>query len=142
MGGSGRGSSRRCSSIGDDLEALVLDKLGGLVLQRRSGRLADAQQAIVTSDGGAVAVSVGFDPQLVPYGAIQEFGGTTRAHLIEAKRGFALAFTVGDRLVFAKRVQHPGSVLPERSFLRSSLAEMAGDGSDEIATSVREALDA
>jgi phage gpG-like protein len=137
-----QGLERVMQQIGNDLEARVLDTLCGSVLQRRSGRLAAAQLTIVTSGGGAVAVSVGFDPQLVPYGAIQEFGGTTRAHLIEAKRGVALAFTAGDRLALAKRVQHPGSVLPERSFLRSSLAELAGEGSDEVATSVREALDA
>ncbi len=133
-----QGLEQAMTQLGDELEALVLDNLGGLVLQRRSGRLAAAQQAIVTSEGGTISVGVGFDPQQVPYGAIQEYGGTTRAHLIAAKRGNALAFTVGDRLVFAKRVQHPGSVIPERSFLRAALADMAGEGSDAIASSVRE----
>jgi hypothetical protein len=31
---------------------------------------------------------------------------------------------VGGKQVFAKIVHHPGSVMPERSFMRSSLAEM------------------
>lgn len=137
-----QGLEQAMTRLGDALEALVLDNLGGLVLQRRSGRLAAAQQAVVTSAAGTVSVGVGFDPQEVPYGAIQEFGGTTRAHLIVAKSARALAFTVGDRLVFAKRVQHPGSVVPERSFLRAALAEMAGEGSDEIAASVRAVTDA
>jgi phage gpG-like protein len=137
-----QGLEQAMTRLGDELEARVLDNLGGLVLQRRSGRLAAAQEAVVTSDAGAVSVGVGFDPSEVPYGAIQEYGGTTRAHLIAAKRGSALAFTVGDRLVFAKRVQHPGSVIPERSYLRAALADLAGEGSDEIASSVSEAVDA
>jgi len=61
----------------------------------------------------------------VPYGAIQEFGGTTRAHLIAAKQAKALAFSLGGQLVFAKRVNHPGSRIPAHSFLRSALAELA-----------------
>jgi hypothetical protein len=137
-----QGLEQAMTRLGDDLEARVLDNLSGLVLQQRSGRLAAAQEAVVTSDGGAVSVGVGFDPADVPYGAIQEYGGTTRAHLIAAKRGGALAFTVGGRLVFAKRVQHPGSVIPERSYLRAALADMAGEGSDQIASSVSEAVNA
>jgi phage gpG-like protein len=137
-----QGLEQTITRLGDDLEARVLDKLGGAVLQRRPGRLAAAQQAVVTSDGNAVSVGVGFDPQAVPYGAIQEFGGTTRAHLIAAKNGRALGFTVGDRLVFAKSVQHPGSAIPARSFLRAALAEMASDGSRALAASVEEAIDA
>lgn len=137
-----QGLEQAMARLGEDLASRVGDKLGGAVLQRRSGRLAAAQQAVVTSDGAAVAISVGFDPRQVPYGAIQEYGGTTRAHLIEAKGGRALTFTMGDRLVFAKRVQHPGSVIPERSFLRAALAEMAGAGSDAIAATARKAIDA
>jgi len=124
------------SGLGEELLARVEDNLDGAVLQRRSGRLAAAQQARVESDAGAVSVAVGFDPGQVSYGAIQEFGGTTRAHLIEARRGFALAFTSRDRLVFARRVNHPGSVIPERSYLRSALAELASGGVADIAASI------
>jgi hypothetical protein len=35
------------------------------------------------------------------------------------------SFNLGGRLIFAKRVQHPGSKIPERSFLRSALADFA-----------------
>jgi hypothetical protein len=78
-------------------------------------------------------LSVGFDPAEVPYGAIQEYGGTTRAHLIQAKNAKALAFTVGGGLRFARRVQHPGSRIPERSFLRSALAAIAPQAQAELA---------
>jgi phage gpG-like protein len=137
-----QGLEQAITQLGDDLAARVQQKLGGEVLRRRSGRLASAQQAVVTSDGDGVSVAVGFDAQAVPYGAIQEFGGTTRAHLIAVKAARALAFNVGGRLVFAKSVQHPGSVLPERSFLRSSLADMAEEGGDALAASVQEAVSA
>lgn len=111
--------------LGLDLKARIIDNLSGAVLQRRSGRLAAAQQVTVTESGGAITIAAGFDSADVPYGAIQEFGGTTRAHLIEAKNARALAFAVGGRPVFARRVHHPGSKIPERSFLRSALADMA-----------------
>jgi hypothetical protein len=130
------------SRLGVELLGRVQGKLDGGVLRRRSGRLEAAQQMTVTGDGGSIAVAVGFDPRQVPYGAIQEFGGRTRAHLIAAKTAHALAFTLGDRLVFAKRVHHPGSVIPERSFLRSALQEMGPDGADEVETGVRAELEA
>ena len=128
------------AQLGTALEGRVQDNLGGAVLARRSGRLAAAQETRIVASGDAVSVSVGFDPGQVPYGAIQEFGGTTRAHLIAAKSAFALAFTVGDRLVFAKRVNHPGSRMPERSFLRSALAGFAPDAAGTVGDTVIGAL--
>lgn len=111
--------------LGLDLKARIIENLSGAVLHRRSGRLAAAQEVAVTDDGDAITLAAGFDSADVPYGAIQEYGGTTRAHLIEARNARALAFAVGGRLVFARRVHHPGSKIPERSFLRSALADRA-----------------
>jgi len=128
--------------VGSRLEGRVHEKLGGSVLHRRSGRLDAAQNTVVTAGPGAISVSVGFDPRDVPYGAIQEFGGTTRAHLIAAKRAFALAFSIGGALVFAKRVQHPGSVLPARSFLRAALAEEGDEATGDMKAAVFGELDA
>jgi hypothetical protein len=48
----------------------------------------------------------------------------------------ALAFATGGKQVFAPRVNLPAVTLPERSYLRSSLAEMAG----EIAEGLSEAV--
>ena len=39
----------------------------------------------------------------------------------------ALAFVAGGALRFARKVEHPGSMIPERSYLRSSLDEMSGE---------------
>ena len=127
--------------LGSELEERVLDNLGGRVLQQRRGRLAAAQSLLLDVGEGRVTASVGFYPAQVAYGAIQEYGGKTRAHLIAAKNARALAFDMRGRLAFAKRVQHPGSVLPERSFLRAALDDMRGQSS-EIADAVGTELEA
>jgi len=53
----------------------------------------------------------------VPYGAIQEHGGTTKPHVIVPKRASVLSF--GGR--FYKKVNHPGSVIPPRPYLTPAL---------------------
>lgn len=110
--------------------------LDGGKLRAQSGRLAAAQNMQVADDGVRQTVSVGFDPADAPYGAIQEFGGTTRAHLIEAKNAFALSFSFHGQLVFARRVQHPGSVIPAHSFLRDALADLGEEGRAELGAAI------
>ena len=63
----------------------------------------------------------------VKYGRIHEFGGVTSPHDIVPVKGQALAFMMGGKQVFAKIVHHPGSRIPERSFMRSSLTESRED---------------
>ena len=122
------------------LHALVVSKLSGAVLHRRTGRLAQSQNMRLTDSPTEIAAAVGFNRGTVPYGAIHEFGGTTRAHVIEAINAATLRFQVGGKTVFAKKVNHPGSKIPERSFLRSSLKEMAPEAIAEIkAAAVTEA---
>ncbi|MGA7887723.1 MAG: hypothetical protein WCA44_18460, partial [Acidobacteriaceae bacterium] len=70
------------------------------------------------------------------YAAIHEYGGQTRAHVIEAKNAKALAFQVGGQTIIRRRVQHPGSKMPERSFLRSSLR----DSRDRIVAAIQAAV--
>jgi hypothetical protein len=67
----------------------------------------------------------------VKYAAIQEFGGTIAPHEIVPDKAKALAFAVGGKQVFAARVNLPAVTMPERSYLRSSLGEMAGEISSE-----------
>ncbi|HEY5288433.1 MAG TPA: hypothetical protein VIJ59_00220 [Caulobacteraceae bacterium] len=85
----------------------------------------------------------------VPYAAIQEYGGKTPPHVIEAVRARALAFMpqgtfpdegMGGGLVFAKRVNHPGSLIPERSYARTALASMRGNFEGGIREAVDEAV--
>lgn len=114
----------------------VEDNLSGAVLQSRSGRLA----AAIEQSADGLTASVGFDADAVPYGAAQEFGADIRAHLIEVKNARALAFVVAGQRVFAKRVMLPATHLPERSFLRSALSDLAPDIEDAIAAGVDEAV--
>ena len=100
------------------------DKLSGGVLAARSGALRDSIVANVSLDGAAVVASVGSEGD-VKYAAIQEYGGKTAAHEILPAKGQVLAFMAGGALRFARKVEHPGSDIPERSYLRSSLEEMS-----------------
>lgn len=111
----------------------VRGKLSDDVLQVRSGRLRGSvrSQMIETKDelGGRVWT------EGVPYARIHEFGGVTSPHVIAAKNSKSLAFVWGGRQVFFKSVNHPGSRMPERSYMRSALNEMR----DEIVESYRRA---
>jgi hypothetical protein len=51
----------------------------------------------------------------------------------------ALAFALGGKQVFAARVNLPAVTLPERSYLRSSLAETAEEIEEEFGAAVLEA---
>jgi phage gpG-like protein len=110
------------------------DKLMGAVLNARSGALRDSIGAEVLADGDGVFATVGSFGD-VKYAAIQEYGGKTAAHEILPAKTQALAFVAGGAQRFARKIEHPGSRIPERSYLRSSLEEM----SDEIASSLAEA---
>jgi phage gpG-like protein len=107
------------------LEARIQQKLSGEALQTRSGALAASIISSIENDGSSTSVSISSTG--VPYAAIQEFGGKTAAHDIVAVNAKALAFSMGGNQVFARSVHHPGSTIPARSYLGSSLAEMRDD---------------
>lgn len=108
-------------------------KLTGPVLKVQTGRLRKSIGRTgcyaVPSGGGfqlraSVGSNVGFaHGQAVAYAAIHEFGGRTAPHLIVPKKAKALSFSMGGRQVFARAVHHPGSRIPERSYLRSTVRE-------------------
>ncbi len=116
------------------------DKLAGAVLNARSGALRASIVADVSVDRDGVRASVGSNGD-VKYAAIQEFGGKTAAHEILPAKAQALAFVVGGALRFARRVEHPGSLIPERSYLRSSLDEMSGEIVAALAEAAAEVLE-
>jgi len=113
---------------------VIHDKLHGQVLKQRSGRLAKSIQRLVQRLGEIVTGLV-FSSGDVKYARIHEYGGRTAPHDIVPKKAEALAFAIGGKTVFAKIVHHPGSEIPERSFLRSSLADQA----TEIAAGLKKA---
>ncbi len=65
-------------------------------------------------------------------------GGTIPPHEILPDKAKALAFLVGGKQTFAARVNLPAITMPERSYMRSSLAEMAEQIRDEFAAAVIE----
>jgi phage gpG-like protein len=103
-------------------DTVRLDKLSGQVLAARSGALLSSIAAEVTAEGEAVVATVGSVGDL-KYAAIQEYGGKTAAHEILPVKARALAFVDGGATRFARRVEHPGSAIPERSYLRATLEE-------------------
>jgi phage gpG-like protein len=121
------------------LEAKIQQKLSGGVLNMRSGALASSIIASVVESSADVSVRIGTSGD-VKYAAIQEFGGTIPPHEIVPDKAKALAFVVGGKQVFAARVNLPAVTIPERSYLRSSLAEMAGEIAEGLSEAVADTL--
>jgi phage gpG-like protein len=123
------------------LAAKVRDeKLSGQSLATRSGALKASISEQVAVNGDLLTAAVGSNGD-VKYAAIQEFGGRTAAHEIVAQKGQALAFLAGGGIRFAHRVEHPGSTLPARAYLRSSLEEARDEIVDAFAATAKEAWD-
>ncbi len=122
-----------------ELEAKVKAKLSGDVLNVRSGALRrsifEAISDSLTSVIGKVASSGD-----VKYAAIHEFGGVIPAHEIVPDKAQALAFVIGGKQVFAARVNIPAVTMPQRSFLRSALAEMEPEIVEGLREAVREGM--
>jgi len=126
----------KVTSLALRLEKLVkTGKLNGQVLNRISGRLARSINNKVTVTANSVFAKV-FSAGDVKYAAIHEYGGQTAPHIIEPKKAQALAFMGAGGMVFAKKVNHPGSKMPQRSFMRSALRDM----STEISLGMKKAV--
>jgi phage gpG-like protein len=128
----------KATELGATLTDLVKNKLSGAVLNTSSGALRDSIAASVTADADGVLASVGSEGD-VKYAAIQEYGGKTSAHEILPIKGDVLVFVAGDGQHFARRIEHPGSVIPERSYLRSSLEDMKDEILAALASTAAEA---
>ncbi|MEW9901041.1 phage virion morphogenesis protein [Chitinivorax sp. PXF-14] len=85
-------------------------------LTRRGG--GQSLRSSITSQADGNSAMVGTN---VKYAAIHQFGGQTRPHVIRPKNKKALAF--GGRVV--RSVNHPGSNIPARPFLRLTDADEA-----------------
>jgi phage gpG-like protein len=120
------------------LDLIQNDKLSGAVLNVGSGALRDSIAASISADADGVVASVGSAGD-VKYAAIQEYGGKTSAHEILPVKAQALAFVASGAPCFARRVEHPGSLIPERSYLRSSLDDMRQEIVDALAEAAADA---
>lgn len=121
------------------LQAKIEQKLSGEVLQMKSGALAGSLGVTIEETSGGVAVRLATSAD-VKYAAIHEFGGVIPPHEIVPDKAKALAFLVGGKQAFAARVNLPAIAMPERSYMRTSLAEMADDIRDELAATAIEAI--
>ncbi len=131
--------SAKANALAADLQAKIQQKLAGTVLNAKSGAL--ARSIIATIEESSVNVSVRIAASGdVKYAAIHEFGGTIPPHEIVPNKARALAFAIGGKQVFAARVQIPTVTMPERSYMRSSLAEMADPIKEGLREAVREGL--
>jgi phage gpG-like protein len=119
------------------LLALVRTKLSGEVLQARSGALRDSIRAATDADGAGAQV---FADGSIPYARIQEYGGRIDMPEIAPDKAKALAFAYGGRMVFAKHTAAHVVDIPQRSYLRSALAEFAPALLDELRKAARESL--
>ena len=128
----------------EELQAKLLAKveanLSGDVLQTRTGALKSS--IAVAIDVGADAFGVSMTSDGVAYAAIQEYGGHIAAHDIVPVKARALAFAGAGGTVFARRVHHPGSVIPARAPFGSALESLRGEIGDGLKLAEAEALGA
>lgn len=127
--------SSKLGMLAAALESRIQQKLSGAVLNQHSGALARSIAVTIDDGGTNIAARIG-SAGSVKYAAIQEFGGTIPPHEILPNKARALAFAFGGKQIFAARVNLPAVTMPDRSYLRSSLAEMK----DEINEGLQQAM--
>ena len=136
-----KGASRKIRNLMLDVmereTEAVLDvaKLRLAELFPNPGRMQAALSTEVTVGAGNEVVGRVFATGDLPYMAIHEFGGQTAPHDIfpvnakvlhffsDHAATFRTAATAATNEVFATHVRHPGSQMPERSYLRYALAQ-------------------
>lgn len=129
----------KSTQLAAELEAKIQRKLAGEVLNVRSGALAGSIVGSIEEEAAGVSVAIASNRD-VKYAAIHEFGGVIPPHEIVPDKAKALAFIVGGKQVFATRVNLPAVTMPERSYLRASLGEMADQIREELSAAVVEAM--
>jgi hypothetical protein len=128
--------TEKINSCAGALYSQVVDvNLNSGVLQARSGALRASIELEIVAQDSRVDARI-FSNGDAPYAAILEYGGKTAAHEILPDKAKALAFVLNGKRVFARRIEHPGSLFAEHAYLRSALNDM----SDEIASSLRQTL--
>jgi phage gpG-like protein len=113
---------KKTYALAEKLKSKVQQNLTNRLLNIRTGKLVRSIFEQVTNSVNEVSGRV-FSSGL-PYAAIQEFGGQTKAHVIEAINGKALAFNMGGKQVFFKRVHHPGSHIKGAHYMGEAFREM------------------
>jgi hypothetical protein len=118
---------------------IVGDKLSGQLLNRRTGKLSDSVRVVEVSQStdtieGGVTAGGG----VVDYARSLEYG--SQAHDIVPRTKQALAFMIDGKMIFAKRVHHPGT--RAYAFMRGTLDEYAATIQAEFQSAAKEAAEA
>jgi hypothetical protein len=105
----------------------VQQKVSGDVLQVRSGALLNSlREAGLSGSGDSITDGVATDAAL-KYARILEYGGRVEIPEIAPVAARALAFAYGGKVIFAMKAAAHVVEIPEHSYMRSSLAEIAPD---------------
>lgn len=116
----------------------VRAKLSGEVLESKSGRLRRSIVARLSTQQGRDTLVVGSEG--VPYARIHEYGGTVQIPEIRPRRADALRFVGSAKdVVYAARTRAHEVVVPERSYLRSTVADRIIALRSQLAEAAREA---
>lgn len=125
------------TAIGFDLQGYVQrSKLSGQVLKQRSGWLSSHVHPETTQSGSTVTTTVGVDTKAVPYAAIHEYGGAINVPEVEDK--LMVFLSKSGETVFTKKHRAYTVHMPERSYLRSALADKQQIYADAIRRAVYE----
>ena len=111
-------------------------QLGGAVLQRRTGRLAESVRPIPSvSAAGVVTGGVEQDSAQAPYGRFHEYGAQ-----VPTRFGNPVMRWIGrgGEVVFSRTAR--GFTLPVRSFMRSALEEYMPVYEAAVTAAIREGL--
>lgn len=86
-----------------------------------TGRLRSSIRFKAVSKDDDMMLTFGTD---VPYAAIHEYGGRTRPHVIRPRRKPFLAYIKDGKWNYVRgQVQHPGSLIPARPFMRPGIEQ-------------------
>jgi hypothetical protein len=127
------------TQLGIELQRHVQeDKLSGQVLRSRTESLRSSIGLQVDQSGGAVTASVFTDSR---YAGVQEYGFTGTVSVRTSLRRISEAFgrPIAEKTI-SVRAYDRHMDLPERSFLRSALEDMAPAIGDEVEAALAEAV--
>lgn len=128
---------RKFQVLVDALKAKIQENLSGRVLQTKSGALLRDVVSGVERQGTLLIGYAGIEPEnetIKEYALTHEYGGRGTYTIVPVNKSVLRFIGKSGDVVFTKFVRHPAA--PERSYLRSALAEMQ----PEIVAGLEEAI--
>ena len=133
------GLARAIAKLGIDLQRKVQeDELSGQVLSVRSGALTSSIGVEIDQSQRRITARIFSDSD---YAAVHEFGFSGEVNVRASLRRIREAFgrPIAEKTI-SVGAHSRRMLLPERSFLRSALEEMAPEIRDEVEAALRDAL--